>query len=202
MKTWLALILALAGCTAVQPLVNPVDPIVAEAMAAARAPAAEQQAALVQAEKEVTRPGGGTPADRLRLATLLATLPPPLRDDARAAELLVPLAGSNESGIGRFATLLATQVGERQRLARELERISKEAERAARERERVDKERERVDKERERVDRERANLDRDRERIDKERDKREEALKQQLEALRAIERGILEREEKMRRKQK
>jgi hypothetical protein len=35
---------------------------------------------------------------------------------------------------------------------------------------------------------------------DKERDKREEALKQQLEALRAIERGILEREEKLRRK--
>jgi len=35
---------------------------------------------------------------------------------------------------------------------------------------------------------------------DKERDKREEALKQQLDALRAIERGILEREEKMRRR--
>jgi len=35
---------------------------------------------------------------------------------------------------------------------------------------------------------------------DKERDKREEAMKQQLEALRAIERGILEREEKLRRR--
>ena len=202
MKTWLALVLALAGCTAVQPLVNPVDPIVAEAMAAARAPAADQQAALVQAEKEVTRSGGGTPADRLRLATLLATLPPPLRDDVRAAELLAPLADSNAPGIGRFAALLATQVGERQRLARELERISKEAERATRERERVDKERERVDKERAHLDKDRDRMDKERDRIDKERDKREEALKQQLEALRAIERGILEREEKMRRKQK
>ena len=41
-----------------------------------------------------------------------------------------------------------------------------------------------------------------RELLDKERDKREEALKQQLEALRAIERGILEREEKLRRNKK
>jgi hypothetical protein len=163
----------MTGCAAVQPLVNPVDAIVADAVAAARAPAAEQAAALARAEKEATRPGGATPADRLRLATLLATLPPPLRDDARAAELLTPLADANAPGIGRFAALLAAQVGERQH--------------AARERERIDKERERMDKERER--------------LDKERDKREEATKQQLEALRAIERGILEREEKLRRRQ-
>ena len=186
--TALALLLARAGCSAVQPLVNPVDAIVAEAMAAARAPAAEHAAALARAEKEVTNTGGGTPTDRLRLATLLATLPPPLRDDARAAELLAPLADSNAPGIGRFAALLATQVSERQRALRELERVSREAERAARERERIDKERAQADKERAQAD--------------KERDKREEGLKQQLEALRAIERGILEREENMRRKQK
>ena len=89
-------------------------------------------------------------------------------------ELLAPLADPGSPGIGRFAALLAAQVGERQRLARE----------------------------RERIDKERAHLDKERERLDKERDKREEALKQQLEALRAIERGILEREEKMRRRQK
>ena len=176
-----ALLLAVAGCSAVQPFVNPVDAIVAEAMAAARAPAAEHAAALARAEKEVTNTGGGTPTDRLRLATLLATLPPPLRDDARATELLAPLADSNATDIGRFAALLATQISERQRALRELERVSREAERAARERERIDKERAQADKER---------------------DKREEGLKQQLEALRAIERGILEREENMRRKQK
>ena len=77
-------------------------------------------------------------------------------------------------GVGRFAALLSAQVAERQRITRELERIAREATSAAR----------------------------DRERSDKERDKREEALKQQLEALRAIERGILEREEKLRRRQR
>lgn len=189
------LLLALAGCSALQPLVNPVDAIVAEAMAAARAPAAEQAAALARAEKEAARPDGATPAERLRLATLLATLPPPLRDDARAAELLAPLADSDAPSIGRFAALLATQVGERQRAVHELERVSREAERAARERERIDKERAQADKERAQADKERAQAD-------KERDKREEGLKHQLEALRAIERGILEREENMRRKQK
>ena len=43
---------------------------------------------------------------------------------------------------------------------------------------------------------------RDRERVDKERDKREEALRQQIEAMQSIERGILEREEKLRRRQR
>jgi hypothetical protein len=173
------LVLTLGGCAALQPLVNPVDAIVAEAVTAARAPAAEQAAALGRAEKEATRPGAG-PIDLLRLGTLLATVPPPLRDDARAVELLAPLADPGSPGIGRFAALLAAQVGERQRVARE---------------------RERTDKERAHVDKERAHVDKERERLDKERDKREEALKQQLDALRAIERGILEREEKMRRRQ-
>ena len=86
--------------------------------------------------------------------------------DARAAELLQPLADAATPGVGRFAALLASQIGERLRLTREMERAARERERA-----------------------------------DKERDKREEALRQQLEALRAIERGILEREEKMRRRQ-
>jgi hypothetical protein len=70
--------------------------------------------------------------------------------------------------VGRFSALLAAQVAERQRLARELDRA--------------------VRAERERV------------RADAERDKREEALREQLEALRSIERGILEREERLRRK--
>ena len=65
----LFLVLALAGCAAVQPLVNPVDAILAEAVAAARGPAAEQQAALARAEKELMRAGGANPTDRLRLAS-------------------------------------------------------------------------------------------------------------------------------------
>ena len=176
----LALALALAGCAAVQPLVNPVDAILAEAVGAARGPAAEQQAALARAEKELMRAGGANASDRLRLATLLA-MPPPLRDDARAAKLLEPIADAASPGIGRFAAVLAAQIAERQRAAQELERVTREAAHAARERAAADKERAAADKER---------------------DKREEALKQQIEALRAIERGILEREEKMRRRQK
>jgi hypothetical protein len=101
-------------------------------------------------------------------------LPPPQRDDARAAKLLEPIADAASPGIGRFAAVLAAQIAERQRVAQELDRVSREATHAARERAVADKER----------------------------DKREEALKQQIEALRAIERGILEREEKLRRRQK
>jgi hypothetical protein len=168
--TFAALVLALllAGCAAVQQAIQPagsvVDVVVAEAVVAARAPVAEQAATLAKAQQSFL---SGTAADRLRLATLLATLPAPLRDDARAAELLQPLADATTAGVGRFAALLASQIGERQRLMREMERSARE-----------------------------------RERSDKERDKREEALRQQLDALRAIERGILEREETMRRKQK
>jgi len=168
--------LALAGCASVQPLINPVDAVVGEAIAAARAPAAEQAAALARAEKQA-RSAGTNPLDWLRLATYLAMLPPPLRDDARAIELLGPLADAASPGVGRFAALLSSQIAERQRIARELEQLAREA-------------------------RERDRLDKERDRLDKERDKREEALKQQLEALRAIERGILEREEKLRRRQK
>ena len=178
----LALVLLLAGCASLQPIVNPVDAIVAEALAASRLPADEQSAVLSRAQEA----GLASPVDRLRLATLLATLPAPSRDDARALELLEPLADNATSGIGRFAALLAAQVAERQRAVRDLERVTRE--RAA------------ADKERAAADKERAAADKERAAADKERDKREEALKQQLESLRAIERGILEREEKMRRR--
>ena len=166
-----ALLLVLAGCETFQPGPAPMDAIIAQAVAASRAPLAEQQATLARAQKAF---GSGAPVDRLRLATLLAILPPPLRDDARAAALLESISDAGAPGLGRFAALLATQVAERRRLLQELDKLRAEAERAGRERALSDKER----------------------------DKREEALKQQLEALRAIERGILEREEKLRRRTK
>ena len=190
----LALVLLLAGCASLQPIVNPVDAIVAEALAASRLPADEQSAVLSRAQEA----GLASPVDRLRLATLLATLPAPLRDDARALELLEPLADNATSGIGRFAALLAAQVTERQRAVRELERVTRERAAVDKERAAADKERAAADKERAAADKERAAADKERAAADKERDKREEALKQQLESLRAIERGILEREEKMR----
>jgi hypothetical protein len=165
------LALLLSGCALLQPGAERAvmaDDIAGEAVNVGRAPAAEQKAALVRAQETVAK--DGSPLNRLRLATLLATLPPPLRDDARASELLEGLADAASPGAGRLAALLGTQIVERQRLAREVERLAKDIDRQARERARTDAER----------------------------DKREEALRQQLEALRAIERGILEREEKLR----
>jgi hypothetical protein len=169
---------ALAGCAQLMPGAE-VDAVVAEALQAARASPAEQKAALARAQDAFT--SSTSDSNRLRLATLLVALPAPLRDDARAIELLQPLADASSAGAGRFAALLTAQAAERQRLAREIERLRAEAERQAKER---------GARETERLA------------LDKERDKREEALRQQLEALRAIERGILEREEKLRRRQK
>jgi len=167
------LMTALAGCAAFQPgadEVLAVDGVLSEAVNVARAPAAEQKAALARAQRAFA--ADPSPVRRVRLAALLVTLPAPLRDDARAAELLEPVADSSAPGAGRLAAFLAAHIAERQRLAREAERVAKE----------------------------RASIERERQANDKERDKREEGLRQQLEALRAIERGILDREERMRRK--
>ncbi len=185
----LALAALLAGCALLEPgadRIVAVDGIIREAIAAARAPEPERKAALGRAQQSFERNPSGL--NRLRLATLLAALPAPLRDEARAAALLEPLANAGAPGPERFAAFLAGELAERRRLAGEIERLARDAERAARERERLEREHETIERERERAD--------------KERDKREEALRQQLEALRAIERGILEREEKLRRRQR
>ena len=167
MKLFFALAASvLAGCASLLPERDSpaaVDSVVAEALSAARAPASEQKAVLARAQQAYEREGSALGG--LRLAALLASLPAPLRDDARAQELLQPLADAAAPGIGRFAALLLAQIGERQR-------ILHDAERQARERERTDKARE----------------------------KREEALRLQLEALSSIERGILDREERLRRR--
>jgi hypothetical protein len=146
--------------------------MVGETLSAARGPAAEQKAVLSRAQQRFVQEPSAL--NRVRLATLLAALPAPLRDDARAAELLEPVADATSPGLRRFAALLSAQVAERQRLVRENDRL-------ARERDRTEKEHARSDKER---------------------DQREEALRQQLEALRSIERGILEREERLRKRQR
>ncbi|MFN2644474.1 MAG: hypothetical protein ABR570_05750 [Burkholderiales bacterium] len=163
-----AALVAIAGCVAFEPRTPAViaaDGIVGEALQVRRAAAPEQKAALARAEELMRR--DATSANRLRLGTLLAVLPDPLRDSQRATEILDPLVEAGEAGFSRMATLIALQAQEQVRLARELDRTVRE---------------------------------RDRDRA--ERDKREEALRQQVEALRGIERGILEREEKLRRREK
>jgi hypothetical protein len=164
--------LLLAGCALLEPHTQDAvaaDRALAEALAAARASPAEQKAALAAVQAAFVK--DSSTANRLRLATLVALLPPPLRDDARAGELLQPLS-REATPPGRFAALLAGHVAERQRLSREAERLAREADRVAR----------------------------DHERSDKERDRREEELRKQLEAMQSIERAILEREEKLRRR--
>ena len=159
-----AALLAFGGCAALDPeyqQVTAVDGLMAAAMHAMRAPATEQKGTLASAERAFS--ADRSSLNRLRLATLLATLPEPLRDDRRAAELLQPLADPRAPGFGRFAALLSAEVAEHSRVARQAEQVAQEHER-----------------------------------YDKERDKREEALRQQVEALRGIERGILEREERLR----
>ena|SRR5438045_833030 len=162
-----AALFALAACAALDPRtpqIVAVDALLAEAGQAVRAALGEQKAILARAER--TFIGDASPLNRLRLAVLLASLPEPLHDDARAAELLESIADAGTPGYGRFAAWLTGQVTERARLARELERTARE-----------------------------------RQLGEKERDKREEALRQQLDALRGIERGILEREERLRRRE-
>jgi hypothetical protein len=167
-----ALMLLLAGCASLAPGADErakLSEIVAHAVAAARAPSTEQQRALHLAQEAYRRER--SVANRLQLATLLAALPAPLRDDSAAYALLKPLAAAQgESPFQGFAALLAGQVSERQRLARESEQAARERERALR-----------VAEEREQALR-----------------AQQQTLREQLDALKSIERGIVEREEKLR----
>src|SRR5262249_21777469 len=121
-RTVVLALLLLPACAVLQPEAT-VDRIVADALGAARAPAAEQKAALAAAQGAFARDPGRV--NRLRLAPLLAFPPAPLRDDARAAELYEPLANPSSPGPGRFAALMSTQLAERQRVTRERERADK-----------------------------------------------------------------------------
>src|SRR5258708_13144563 len=94
----------LAGCAVLQPGAEQsvaADSIVGEALSAARAPVAEQKAALSRAQQRFLQEP--TMLNRVRLATLLAALPAPLRDDARAVELLESVADASVPGLRRFA---------------------------------------------------------------------------------------------------
>jgi len=150
-----------AGCALLQPgAVESVQvgEIVSATAAAARAAPEEQRRQLTHAQQVFTAVPDD--ANRARLAALLATLPAPLRDEARAAALLEPLAARRpETPLSNFAGLLTAAVAERQKLARDLRVVEKREEAA---------------------------------------EERASTLRQQVEALKSIERGILEREERRR----
>ena len=176
-------VLLLAGCAQLAPRADEpkvVNEIIAQAVAATGAPATEQQRALGEAQEAFGR--DSATVNRLRLATLLATLPPPRGDVKAAYSLLEPFAGGEgRSPYASFGELLAGQVAERLRLARESEQAMSERQRLAR-----------AAQQRE------ADLRDELERSRRAAGEREAKLQEQLEALKAIERGIVEREEKMR----
>lgn len=155
------LLLLSAGCALLQPGAVEsvqVSEIVGAAVAAARAAPEEQRRQLNHAQQMFAALQDDV--SRARLAALLALLPAPLRDEARAVALLEPLAARKpETPLVQFAGLLALGTAERQKITRDL-RAAERREEAAEE--------------------------------------RATTLRQQVEALKSIERGILEREERRR----
>lgn len=162
----------LSGCALLRPDAGEalqVREIVGGAVSAARATPAEQRRQLAHAQQMyATAPDD---ANRVRLAALLATLPSPWRDEARAASLLEPLAARGPgTPMAQLAGMLAANVAERQRLARELRAAEARVEAA---------------ESRVAAAVERAGV-----------------LQRQVDALKEIERGILEREERRRKQQR
>ena len=169
------MILLLAGCAILRPGAGEslqVSEVVNAAVLAARAAPEEQRRQLNHAQQLFAAVQDDL--NRVRFATLLATLPAPLRDEARATALLEPLAARRpETPLVQFAGLLAAGTAERQRIMRDL-RAAERREEAAEER--ASTLRQQADALRQQAD----------------------TLRQQLDALKSIERGILEREERRR----
>lgn len=128
-------VLLLSGCAVLQPGAGEsvqVSEIVAAAMAASRATPEEQRRQLTHAQQMFAAKQDDL--NRVRLATLLSLLPAPMRDDARAAALLEPLAARRpETPLVQFAGLLAAGAAERQKITRDL-RAAERREESAEER--------------------------------------------------------------------
>lgn len=181
----LALLLLLAlvtGCAALRPEAGEgaqVREIVGAAVGASRAAPEEQRRRLLQAQQMYAAAPGD--ANRVRLAAMLATVPPPLRDDARAASLLEPLAARRpESPLTQLARMLAASIAERQKLALDLRAAELRVQAAELRSQSADLRAETAER------REAAAVE------------RAETLHRQVEALKSIERGILQREERRR----
>lgn len=156
--------------------------LLAQTVRAAEAGASEQQAALADAQHAFQTQASDV--NRLRYAALLAALPPPSRDEARAVTLLQPLALRRESALGQFAVLLSAQIAERTQDLRERERAQRVTERRE---ETLKQHNEQLRKENETLRQQADALK-----------QQQETLRAQIEALRSIERGILRREDRLR----
>jgi len=187
MRVQLAVIVALlAGCVALRPDAGEalqVREIVGAAVRGSSATPEEQRRSVAQARQDYAAVPDDT--NRVRLAAMLATLPPPWRDDAQAAALLEPLAAQQDgTPVAQLARMLAVSIAERQKLALEL-RAAELRTRAAELRVKEADARAEAAERREAASTERA-----------------ETLHRQVEALKSIERSILEREERRRKSQR
>lgn len=173
---------AVSGCAALQsPRPDPVEPIVAEAVRLIGAAGSEQRQVLEASRMAVERARSAGDTEALdaalvRRGVLLGALAGPTQPQAisQAIALMEPVARrAPDQPLGRFAALHVAALRDREQLAAAL-RTSQERAVGA-------DDRTRAANERANVATERVNL-----------------LRQQLDALKSAERGILEREEKMR----
>ncbi|HEX5092826.1 MAG TPA: hypothetical protein VFV84_09095 [Burkholderiales bacterium] len=171
-----------AGCALLQPEAAParqVREIVGEAVAAARAAPEDQRQRLGSARQAYE--AAPDDASGVRYAALLATLPAPLRDESRAAEVLAPIAVRQPATpVTELAALLSAGVAERQRLAREARGAEQRAQAASQRAEAAAARAEAA------------------ERREESANERASKLQGQVEALKSIERSILQREERRR----
>ena len=186
------------GCAALKPGAEDagvVTEIVAMAVDTLRSTADVQRERLSSTLDTLT--SRSDDAARLRAGVLLATLPPPLRDDARAAALLQPIAARQpETPLAQFAGLFQLRLAERERATEQLQERLRSAEKQAetlrsevetlRTNERALAEREEALKRRGQV-------------LQRGVAEREETVRRQIEALRESERTMAEREETVRR---
>lgn len=172
----------LAGCAILRPDSGEalqVREVVDTAVGAAGSTQEEQGRRMARAQQAYAAVSSDT--NRLKLAVLLSTLAPPLRDEAKAAALLEPVATRQpETPLAQLARLLAASIAERQRMNLEL-RAAELRTRAAELRAQAADLRAEAAERREAAATERA-----------------DTLNRQVEALKSIERGILDREERRR----
>jgi hypothetical protein len=185
------------GCAALKPGAEDagvVSEIVAMAVDTLRSTADVQRERLSSTLDTLTsRPDD---AARLRAGVLLATLPAPLRDDARAAALLQPIAARQpETPVVQFAGLFQARLAERERTEQLQERLRSAEKQAETLRGEVETLRanERALAEREDALRRRGQV------LQRGVAEREETVRRQIEALRESERTMAEREETVRR---
>ena len=165
-----ALLAAACGRPGLAPSSPPPSPaaVVASVLRSLRADDAGQRRALAEARiAQRAQPSEDTP--RARLGLLFALLPPPLANSARAETLLAPLAAAPDSPWAGVAAIALAGIAERRRLEARVRRAEARA-----------------------VDAERGST-RAEERVRQAGERAAEA-ERKLEAMKAIERRVLERE--------